>query len=149
MDRPFRIVVTDRNRHVRAFVRRELAQDGYEVMEAVDYRELQKILGSSVNVDLLVLDPDIAVQSLRVVLRTLKQRYPTMRVVAHSFWDDAALAHHVDASVTKTGSPRELKEVVSRLLATAVAAEPKDSSSPTGPGRQIMDKEGDHGAHSG
>ncbi|MGQ9748529.1 hypothetical protein [Desulfosoma sp.] len=85
MDRPFRIVVTDRNRHVRAFLRRELAQDGYEVMEAVDYRELQKILGSSVNVDLLVLDPDIAVQSLRVVLRTLKQRYPTMRVVVHSF----------------------------------------------------------------
>lgn len=149
MDRPFRIVVTDRNRHVRAFLRRELAQDGYEVMEAVDCRELQEILGSSVDVDLLVFDPDIAVQSLGLVVRTLKERYPTMRVVVHSLWDDAALAHHVDASVAKTGSPRELKEVVSRLLTPAVAAEPTDSSSPTRPGRHSMDKEGDHGAHSG
>lgn len=117
MERPFRILVTDRNRHVRAFLRRELSQEGYDILEAGDCREVQNILLSPVAVDLLVLDPDIALQSQRHLLRTLKERYPLLRIVAHSLWDDAAVAGFVDATVHKSGSPKTLKAVVSRLLA--------------------------------
>ncbi len=117
MDRPFRILVTDRNRHVRGFLKRELAREGYEVMEAKDCRELQKILRSPVSVDLLVFDPDIAFENYRNMIRVLKERYPSLPVVLHSFWEEPAGGPDVEATVPKTGSPKELKAVVARLLA--------------------------------
>lgn len=149
MNRPFRILVTDRNRHVRAFLRRELTQDGYEVMEAGNCREVQKILRSPVGVDLLVFDPDIAVESHRLILRTLKDRYPTLRVVVHSLWDDVAMTHHVDATVAKTGSPKELKAVVSRLLTQTVSKANEAQSSSNGPWTDTREKEGDRSDHGG
>ncbi|MEJ5347325.1 MAG: hypothetical protein WHS46_01365 [Desulfosoma sp.] len=149
MDRPFRILVTDRNRHVRAFLRRELTQDGYEVMEAGDCREVQKILRSPVIVDLLVFDPDIAWESHRLILRNLRERYPSMRVVLHSLWDDACLVQHVHAAVSKTGSLKELKEVVSRLLAPEVLEDPTKPNSCEGSWPQSRDKEGERNDHGG
>lgn len=117
MDRPFRILVTDRNRHVRAFLKRELAGDGYEVLEAGDCRELRKILRSPVAVDLLVFDPDIAFENYRSMIRILRERYPSLLVVMHSFWEEPAECPEVQATVPKTGSPKELKAAVARLLA--------------------------------
>ncbi|MEJ5366595.1 MAG: hypothetical protein WHS86_15985 [Desulfosoma sp.] len=116
MDRPFRILVTDRNRHVRAFLKRELAREGYEVMEAKDCRELQKILRSPVTVDLLVFDPDIAFENFRSMIHLLKERYPSLPVVLHSFGEEPAGGQDVAAAVRKTGSPGELKAAVARLL---------------------------------
>mgnify|MGYP000306633671 CR=1 FL=1 len=121
MDRPFRILVTDRNRHVRAFLKRELSREGYEVMEAKDCRELQKILRSPVTVDLLVFDPDIAFENYRNMIQLLKERYPSLPVVLHSFWEEPAAGTDVAATVPKTGSPRELKAAVARLLTGAAS----------------------------
>lgn len=116
MNRPFRILVTDRNRHVRAFLKRELAREGYEVMEAKDCRELQRILRSPVGVDLLVFDPDIAFENYRNMIALLKERYPTLHVVLHSLWEEPTGGLDVAAMVPKTGSPKELKAVVARVL---------------------------------
>lgn len=116
MDRPFRILVTDRNRHVRAFLKRELAREGYEVMEAKDCRELQKILRSPVTVDLLVFDPDIAFENYRNMIQLLKERYPSLPVVLHSFWEEPGGGSEVAATVPKTGSPKALKAAVAQLL---------------------------------
>ncbi len=123
MDRPFRILVTDRNRHVRAFLRRELAREGYEVLEAKDCRELRKILRSPLAVDLLVFDPDIAFENHRNMIQTLRERYPSLLVVLHSFWEEPAECPEVQAMVPKTGSPKELKTVVARLLAEGASWE--------------------------
>ena len=135
MDRPFRILVTDRNRHVRAFLKRELTREGYEVMEAKDCRELQKILRSPVTVDLLVFDPDIAFENYRSMIQLLKEQYPSLPVVLHSFWDEPAGWADVVAAVPKTGSPRELKAVVARLLAAKASWKASSHSSVGDPWR--------------
>lgn len=149
MDRPFRILVTDRNRHVRAFLKRELAGDGYEVLEARDCRELRKILRSPVAVDLLVFDPDIAFENYRNMIRILRERYPSLLVVLHSFWGEPAECPEVQAMVPKTGSPKELKAAVARLLAEVASWEASGHLSvndswhgPPTPGRNSDDHDG-------
>lgn len=58
MKRPFTILIADRNPHVRKFLMREFAADGFLVQVAKSGQEVLRLVFSHKHLDLLVLDPD-------------------------------------------------------------------------------------------
>jgi DNA-binding response OmpR family regulator len=70
----FTIFIADRNRHVRDFLRRELAAEGYRVELAKDGREALRMLEVNELPDLLILDLEIPYVSGLEILKQLQDR---------------------------------------------------------------------------
>jgi len=85
MERRFTILLTDRNRHVRELLRRELAAEGYRVETARDGREVLGCLYHVSSIDLLVLDPDILYMAEAGLLKRLRRLRPELPVILHGF----------------------------------------------------------------
>jgi DNA-binding response OmpR family regulator len=119
MNRPFRILITDRNRHVREFLRREFREAGYRANVARDCREVLMMLDVSDPPDLLILDLEMPSGDSIQVLERLQTRVPPLPVVIHAF-----LAEHVNqpalrhaaALVEKRGDTDRLKFAVVEVL---------------------------------
>lgn len=85
MGEPFRILVADRNRHVRDFIKRELASRGFWVQTVGDGKELLECLHAGSMPHLLVLDLELPLlDGCQVALR-LKEFGIRIPVVIHSF----------------------------------------------------------------
>lgn len=93
----FRILIADRNRHVRQFLHRELESEGFEITEARDGRELASSLHGDTPPDLLVLDPELPflTSTLDAVIQTESGDIPTL---IH------ALAENMDQPSPKAGT---------------------------------------------
>jgi DNA-binding response OmpR family regulator len=116
----FRILVTDRNRHVRDFLKRELGREGYEVILARDGTDLIHLLNSHDRCDLLVLDTEIAFGCSLALIESLVARRPALPIVIHSFaaeQEDPEVVRHAAALVTKGGNAERLKAAVAGVLA--------------------------------
>ncbi len=85
MGTKFTLLIAERNRNVRAFLRREFAADGYLVKLAKDDRELFKIVDADAAADLLILDMDMPFAGGLAVLEELQRRKPLLPVVIHTF----------------------------------------------------------------
>jgi DNA-binding response OmpR family regulator len=116
----FTILVADRNPHVRAFLGRELAAEGYEVMTAKDGRDLLRMLSSSESPHLLVLDLELPDVSGLQILMELQDRKPLLPVVIHTFrteYADHPALKKAAAFVEKTGDHIEsFKAVIGGVL---------------------------------
>jgi CheY-like chemotaxis protein len=102
----FTILIADRNPHVRQFLGRELAAEGYCVLTAKDGREVLTILDANEPPDLLVLDLEIPGVSGLQILKQLQDRDPPLPVVVHTFLSEYANHPAVEQSaafIEKTG----------------------------------------------
>lgn len=81
----FRVLIADRNPHVREYLRRELSRIDLPVEVAEDGRELLRRIATRPEIDLLVLDPDLPFLEERALARRLRARMPPLAVVLHSF----------------------------------------------------------------
>ncbi len=114
------ILVADRNRHIREFLRRELTEQGYRVRLAKNGREILKWIYSHEPFHLLILDPDLPDAKEVAVLEELNDRIPALPVILHAFHSD--YNNHLKALeqwvfVEKVGNSIErLKEVISEML---------------------------------
>ncbi len=112
----FTILVADRNPHVREFLRREMAAEGYHVCLARNARELEQEGLDRNAVHLLILDPDLPGIDLFPLLQQIERRNPSLQVVVHALPDDHVSRNPLVANVTvveKGGSSIEhLKRVV-------------------------------------
>ncbi len=120
MDDKFTLLIADRNRNVREFLRREFSADGYAVKLAKDDRELLNIIETDASGDLLILDPDMPYFGGSEVLEYLRNRIPSLPVVVHTFQTDCS-AHeavkNVAAFLEKKGTNIDhLKAVVRAVL---------------------------------
>jgi len=79
------ILIADRNRHVREFLRRELMSAGYLVQVAKDGREVMKMTGVDNPPDLLILDLDLPYVSGVKILEELQNRNSPLPVIVHTF----------------------------------------------------------------
>jgi DNA-binding NtrC family response regulator len=86
----FTILIADRNPHVRKFLSRELAAEGYRVLTAKDGREVLRILDAGEPLDLFVLDLEIPDVSGLQILKKLQDRDPALPVVVHTFLNEYA-----------------------------------------------------------
>jgi CheY-like chemotaxis protein len=89
VDRKIKILLADRNRHVRNFLQRELAGEGYQVRLAAEDRELLHLLQNDHLPDLLILDPDLPSYSTKAeLLALLHSHYPSLPILIYSLLND-------------------------------------------------------------
>jgi DNA-binding NtrC family response regulator len=120
VDKGITILIADRNRHVREFLKRELAAVGYRVRLAKNGREVLNWVNHYPPPDLLILDLNLPDEPEVGILEKLRQAMPSLPVVVHSFtwdYDDCPAVVAATAFVEKGGrSIEELKRVVREVL---------------------------------
>lgn len=116
--RPWKILVADRNRHVRDLLRRELRAEGYEVAEAWDGHEVWQRLTGPDPPDVLILDPDLPYLEDLVEMAQFQEHPPTVPLILYMFReeDPPVPLPQAAARLEKREDPRPLKEVVARIL---------------------------------
>lgn len=120
MPNGFTILVTDRNRHVRNFLRRELIAEGYQVEVAVDGRDLLRKINVADPPDLLILDLEIPHLGGAAVLRRIQRELPKLPVIIHTFATEESSHPAVRSAVAfveKAGNAELLKRVIEHALA--------------------------------
>lgn len=116
--RPWKILIADRNRHVRDLLRRELRVEGYEVAEAWDGHEVWQRLTGPDPPDVLILDPDLPYLEDLVEMAQFQEHPPTVPMILYMFREEEPQVPLPQAAVRleKREDPRPLKEVVARIL---------------------------------
>jgi DNA-binding NtrC family response regulator len=117
VDATGKILIADRNRHVRDFLRRELMTEGYQVEVARDGREILEMINSPNPPVLLILDLELPYLAELKVMELLQERLPSLPVVIHSFPPESE--EHLPgaaAFLEKREDTHLLKEVVAELL---------------------------------
>ena len=133
MNNAYSILIADRNRHVRAFLKREMSAAGYRLQLAKDGREVLSWIRSGEFFDLIILDPDLPDAGEVKILKTLQSQRPAIPVVIHTFLSDFAQLPADMRSLTlvvKNGdSVDNLKRVVAHLLEASHSKRPKEVKS--------------------
>jgi len=120
VEKEFKILIADRNQHVREFLKRELMAEGYRVGLAKNVQEVLKKVYHSETFDLLIMDPDLPGIDKLSLFKKLQDRIPALPVVVHTYLtdytDDTNILSEV-AFVEKSGSSVEgLKKTVYAML---------------------------------
>jgi CheY-like chemotaxis protein len=119
MKDPFRILITDRNRHVREFLEREFRGAGYQTQVAKDGQEVLALVEAEKPPDLLILDLEMPHGDGLEILQRLQTRLPPLPVVIHAFLaehSNQAALNKVAALVEKEGDTNCLKTTVMEVL---------------------------------
>lgn len=115
----FTILIADRNRHVRNFLRRELLKEGYRVEVATDGRDILRKMNVDGPPDLLILDLEIPYVGGLTILKRLRHRYAHLPVIIHTFPSEDAndpVVQSAAAFVEKIGNTDRLKRIIQRVL---------------------------------
>ncbi len=115
----FTVLITDRNRHVRNFLRRELIAEGYQVEVAADGRDLLRKVSIADPPDLLILDLEIPYSGGPAILERLRRVNSGLPVIIHGFaTEDAShpAVKQTAAFVEKMGNTDRLKATVFKVL---------------------------------
>jgi len=116
----FIIMIADRNRNVREFLRREFKAEGYLVILAKDGREVLRMTRVGAVPDLLILDLDMPYVDGVKILEQLKDKEPSVPTVIHTTsmeYEGHAAVREAAAFMEKTGNNIDhLKEIVEETL---------------------------------
>ena len=116
----YTILISDRNRNVREFLRREMESEGYRVLLAKSAREVLKWIYHHEPIDLVILDPELPDADQVSILEKINDRVPTLPLVVHAFSLDytkqTAFLSMVNFVEKKGSSIEHLKKVVFKLL---------------------------------
>jgi CheY-like chemotaxis protein len=114
-----KILIADRNRHVRDLLRRELTNEGYQVEVARDGREVLSRIDGEDPPQLLVLDLEIPYLDEPEVWARLKDHQPHLPVLIHSFLPEypTNLTLPIEAAfLEKKGDTDLLKAMVAEVI---------------------------------
>ena len=129
MNNAYSILIADRNRHVRDFLKRELSAVGYHLQLAKDGREVLRWIRSGELFDLIILDPDLPDAGEIKILKTLQTQMSSIPIVIHTFLADyTQLPDDIRsmATVVKNGNSIDnLKKVVAQILAASHSKRPR------------------------
>ncbi|MCF8068193.1 MAG: response regulator [Desulfobacterales bacterium] len=119
MTRTYNILIADRNSHVRDYMKREIASEGYQVMLAESGRDILKWIYSQAPIDLLVIDPDLPDANELNLWNKLCDRIPPLPIILHTLDDHAPslFSYYNVVQIEKTGKSIErIKSSISRML---------------------------------
>ncbi len=120
MGNQFTILISDRNRNVREFLKREMMAEGFRVYLARNGREVLEWAYHHESIDLIVLDLDLPDANEMSILERLADRIPSLPVVVHSFLSDysghPSLSNAAALVEKEANSIEHLKKVVIELL---------------------------------
>lgn len=115
-----KIVVVDRNPHIRRLVQRELTSAGYMVFAPVSETELMDLFSGKNRVDLLIIDPEVLGNNLNLVTNRICEFYPDLPVIVHSLAVDKdeplpfkAVLGRIEKNWDSIG---ELKKVMAKMI---------------------------------
>ena len=141
---PFTILIVDRNRYVREFLRRELTAEGYQVILAKSAQETLELMADMTHADLLILDLDVPGAKELSILEKAEDRIPPLPVVVHAFSSDERDSSRLSGTavfVEKTGNNiDQLKRVVMNMLEKVY---PMRFSAKSRMGRELEEEEMD------
>ncbi len=124
--RRFRILISDRNRNVREYLRRELEAEGYDIEIAASACQILDRIYRNDSVDLVIIDPDLPDAGSVPLFKKLNNSIPAMPVIVHAY--DLAEFSYKDAPdffksvhfVEKKGQSIEnMKKIVAQMLLEA------------------------------
>jgi CheY-like chemotaxis protein len=128
-----KILIADRNRHVRDFLRRELSAEGYLVEMAADGREVLSRIDGNEPPHLLILDLEIPYLDEPEIWDRLKGCQPPLPLVIHT------LLPHYPTNLTLPLAAAFLEKKGDTDLLKAVVAEVIDKYYPQGiPAREHL-----------
>ncbi len=131
MDKIFTILIADRNRNVREFLRREFSELGFIIELAKDGIELIELISFEPPPDLLICDLEMPFFNGLETLDQLQELRPDLPIVIYTFLPEDTFeieSHKVSAFLEKTGNDVEkLKQAVLKALKEAYP-DPKPSS---------------------
>jgi CheY-like chemotaxis protein len=114
-----KILIADRNRHVRDFLRRELTAEGYQVEVAADGREVLSRINDKDPPHLLILDLEIPYLDEANVWEKLKEIQPPLPLVIHTLlpqYPTNLTLPIAAAFLEKEGDTDLLKSVVAEVI---------------------------------
>ena len=132
MDCGFSILIADKNRNVRDFLRREFELEGYSVVLAGNHKEIFDCLNSTARPDLLILDLDIPYTGGLDVLMRIDRELYSLSIIVYTIlteYEHHPIVMKADAFVEKKGNPSFLKLVVSDVLRKRFASEAMNGES--------------------
>ncbi len=129
------LLLADRNRHVREFLRRELEQEGHTVVAAGSAQDILTLLAGSRKPDLLILDLEVPFVREADLLAQLQTFYPTLPVLIYSFRPENP--EEVPGGrnlifLEKDADPSALKQLVASLLSPALQGAPPSAGGDRG-----------------
>ncbi|MEJ2639618.1 MAG: hypothetical protein P8010_08600 [Desulfosarcinaceae bacterium] len=120
MSKKDRILIAERNPHIRGYLTRELSAAGYDALPVKTLAELHHWVVSNEPMDLLVLDPNLPEDGLTHNLDTLLAQIRMIPVILHCLPDDCPihlLQRDRSILIEKTGtSVPALKAGIQSLL---------------------------------
>ena len=119
MRAPYKILIGDRNGHVRDFLKRELAAEGYQVKLAGDGREVLASIASDNPPDLLIMDLLLPFVDGLLILEKLKKcacHVPVVIYTSLTEYQDNPIVKNADAFIEKDGQIECLKTAVLEIL---------------------------------
>ena len=88
VEKNIHILITERNPHVREFLKREMEAEGYVVRSAVNGKELLDHVYLNQPLDVIIIDPDMPDVNVPETLKLLRDRVPQVTIVLHTFFAD-------------------------------------------------------------
>ncbi len=120
MDQLFTILIADKNRNVREFLKREFSEAGFYIKLAKDGIDLLDIINREPHPDLLICDLEMPFSNGLETLEELQQIRPGLPVIIYTFLTELAghqAVRKVSAFLEKTGNDVEnLKKAVGEAL---------------------------------
>ena len=115
------ILIADRNRHVREFIMREMAAEGYECCVSKNAQEVLNTLMGSESIGMLILDLDLPGVTEMELLKKIELERPALHIIFHSLFSDYIMKQPPRlpgaAFVEKNGnSINQIKKIVFRYL---------------------------------
>jgi DNA-binding response OmpR family regulator len=118
-----KIVVVERNPHIRSLVQRELISEGFTVFAPSSEKELLDLFSGSQTVDLMIVDPDVLDNNFEHLAEKLSSFRPDLPVIVHALavdkdgvvpfgsvlerieknWDSISALKKVTADIMKAG----------------------------------------------
>ena len=137
MKEKFIILVADRNKHIRELLKRELSDDGYQVILAKTVAEVVTIVSSVDPIHLIVIDDDLPDGGLVDIMLKLKGRLDRIPVVHHSCHRN----HSTDIALSRTIYDIEKgRDSISRIriLADQISRQVTSAAVPGKSGRPVI-----------
>jgi DNA-binding response OmpR family regulator len=119
MKRKLTILIADRNKNVRDFLRREFSSEGYGIITARDGNQVLEEIGRENPPDLLILDLEIPDADSSEILEKAQRRNPPVPVVIHTFLTEESERDTLRDSeifIEKSGNVDYLKSAVADML---------------------------------
>lgn len=126
---PWKILVADRNRHVRDLLRRELAAEGYLIQEARDGHEVWLQLSGPEPPDILILDLDIPYADELVEMAHFREGVPLVPMILFTYLGD-----YTEDGLPRAAALLEKREDINRLKQTVAEVLHRLGPRPPDPG---------------